>query len=204
MTALGVHIRSSIAGAVLAGFVAGIACGESSVRRAHSDEAGAGVTDSTGGGTGGVAIGGGTTGGTAGDGTTSGGRGSQTGGSSSSDPYPRVEWEGGNGYMESCPAFPTSHGFLCWHFDGVASELCQDPLTCNACLCSVPCDRPGGVPECPRGLAGTARPACVHETPTTVGQCMLECDSASCPDGMTCTPYPELSISVCMWLAESG
>jgi hypothetical protein len=215
----GVRVRSSIAGAVLVVALAGVACGGSSIRRTQADEDGEGGTagDSKGGssggdGVGGVATGGGTTAGTAGGvatgGTASGRGGSQTGGAPSNDPYPRVEWEGGNGYIRNCPAFAGTHGFLCWHSDGVGSEFCGDGETCNACFCMVPCDGPSGFPECPRGLTGTARPACVHETPTTVGFCGLECDaSSSCPDGMTCASYPELpelSIRLCVWLTESG
>lgn len=122
------------------------------------------------------------------------------------DPYPEVEWENGMGYLDSCQMLAGSHGFSCWHYDGTDSELCADPTTCNACLCFIPCDREvGGVAACPPGFTGTATPSCVHETPNTVGTCMLLCDgSTSCPEGMTCTPYPGLAIDVCMWVATAG
>jgi hypothetical protein len=178
--------------------------------------------------TGGSRQNGGTTSGETGGAVTGGSRGVETGGSGGAaaggaagactggiagactgdaviegDPYPRVEFENGNGYVDTCQEFPGGHGFACWNFDGARSEYCDAPGSCNACLCYVPCDREsGGVSECPAGFTGTATPSCVHETPNTNGACMLVCDeSTTCPDGMTCAPYPELPILVCMWLA---
>ena len=203
------------------------ACGGKSVVRLGSDGGNSGeVTEPP---TGGSPENGGTSaGGTAGDvsggsagvatggtsGVATGGTGALASGGASGaplghidvegDPYPKVEFENGMGYVDTCQWFPTGHGFNCWHFDGERSEYCENPATCNACLCGVPCDRRNGgdVSECPPGFSGTSIPSCVHETPNTNGTCMLVCNaSTACPDGMTCAPYPELSISVCMWVA---
>ena len=153
------------------------------------------------GGTSGMSAGGASAGGASAGGTSAGGTGGIV---IEGDPYRRVEYENGQGYVDSCQAFDAGHGMSCWHFDGSDSSLCEDDNSCNACLCYLPCDQEVA-PTCPAGLTGNAAPRCVHETPTTIGSCMLLCDeTTTCPDGMTCTPYPALSIDVCMWIAIAG
>jgi hypothetical protein len=63
-------------------------------------------------------------------------------------------------------------------------------------LCMPDCSGPMGSAECPAPWSGDAVPAC-REVDAGDWNCVLDCEGATCPDGMSCAP--STIGSFCFW-----
>lgn len=116
------------------------------------------------------------------------------------DAYPRVFWEGGQGYRTACPTWGDTRGFTCWNYSSGMTHACtlDGSSYCNACSCAVPCETSA---DCPAALTGQ-RAACLSST-TNVPSCFVLCEARThCPTGMTCMSHPGSGEMVCAWWSD--